>query len=239
MGICRGRVVIVTGAGRGLGREYALALAAEGASVVVNDLGSALDGGGRDKSAADGVVEEIRAAGGNAIANHDDVAEWDSAGRIVRAALEEFGALHAVVNNAGILNIAPFERDTLENWDRTIRVHLRGNFCVTKHALAHWNSERETGQPVDARIINISSGAGLQGAVGQAPYAAAKAGVAALTLTLAEELRDRGITVNAAVRPMRTIRQRPIAAHLSSINLCRAFRSGLRLLRSTPKRRCA
>jgi NAD(P)-dependent dehydrogenase (short-subunit alcohol dehydrogenase family) len=164
MGICRGRVVIVTGAGRGLGREYALALAAEGASVVVNDLGSALDGGGRDKSAADGVVEEIRAAGGNAIANHDDVAEWDSAGRIVRAALEEFGALHAVVNNAGILNIAPFERDTLENWDRTIRVHLRGNFCVTKHALAHWNSERETGQPVDARIINISSGAGLQGA---------------------------------------------------------------------------
>jgi NAD(P)-dependent dehydrogenase (short-subunit alcohol dehydrogenase family) len=204
VGICEGRAVVITGAGRGLGREYALAFAAAGASVVVNDLGSALDGGGRDRSAADGVVAEITAAGGTAIANHEDVADWEGAGRIVRAALDEFGRLDAVVNNAGILNIIPFDEDTLENWDRTTRVHLRGNFCITKHAVAHWRAEREAGRPVDARIINISSGAGLQGAVGQAPYAAAKAGVAALTLTLAEEFKDRGITVNAIAPVART-----------------------------------
>jgi NAD(P)-dependent dehydrogenase (short-subunit alcohol dehydrogenase family) len=204
MGICDGRVVIVTGAGRGLGREYALAYAAEGASVLVNDLGGAMQGGGRDTSAADGVVEEIRAAGGKAEANHDDVSDWDSAGRIVRAAIDAFGGLDAVVNNAGIINIIPFDEDTLDNWDRTLRVHLRGNFCVTRHAVDYWRGEREAGRGGEGRIVNITSGAGLQGAVGQGPYAAAKAGVAALTQTLAEEFRDRGITVNAIAPTART-----------------------------------
>lgn len=204
MGICDGRVVIVTGAGRGLGREYALAFAAEGALVVVNDVGGELRGGGRDSTAADGVVDEVRSAGGNAVANHDDVADWIGANRIVRTALEEFGSLDCVVNNAGILNIVPFERDTLENWDKTIGVHLRGNFCVTKHAVAHWLAERAAGGAPIARIINISSGAGLQGAVGQGAYAAAKAGIAALTLSLAEEFNDLGITVNAVAPIART-----------------------------------
>jgi NAD(P)-dependent dehydrogenase (short-subunit alcohol dehydrogenase family) len=204
MGICDGRVVIVTGAGRGLGREYALAFAAEGANVVVNDVGSGLRGGGSDRTAASGVADEIRATGANAVANYDDVADWDGARRIIRTALEEFGALHAVVNNAGILNVIPFEDDTLENWDRTLRVHLLGNFCVTKHAVTHWHAERQAGRSPDARIINISSGAGLQGAVGQGAYAAAKAGVAALTLSLAEELKGQGITVNGVAPIART-----------------------------------
>jgi NAD(P)-dependent dehydrogenase (short-subunit alcohol dehydrogenase family) len=205
MGICDGRVVIVTGAGRGLGREYALAYAAEGAMVLVNDLGGGLrDGGGRDASAADSVVDEIRSLGGNAAANYDDVADWDAAGQIVKAALDAFGRLDVVVNNAGILNIVPFEEDSVENWDRTLRVHLRGNFCVTRHAMEHWSAEREAGRAGEGRIINITSGAGLQGAVGQGAYAAAKAGVAALTQTLAEVFKDRGITFNAIAPIART-----------------------------------
>jgi len=205
MGICDGRVVIVTGGGRGLGREYALAYAAEGACVLVNDLGGGLRGsGGQDRSAADAVVDEIRSSGGKAAANHDDVADWERAGRIVKAALDAFDRLDVVVNNAGILEIIPFEEDSLENWDRTLRVHLRGNFCVTKHAVGHWRAEREAGRAGQGRIINITSGAGLQGAVGQGAYAAAKAGVAALTQTLAEEFKDRGITVNAIAPIART-----------------------------------
>lgn len=204
MGICEGRTVIVTGAGRGLGREYALAFAAEGASVVVNDLGGRLSGGGQDRSAADSVVAEIQTAGGKALANYEDVADWDGAGRLVDAAIEAFGGLHAVVNNAGILRIVPFLEDTPENWDRTIRVHLRGHFCVSRRAADHWQAEHRAGRPVAARIINISSGAGLQGAAGQAPYAAAKGGIASLTLTLAAELADLGITVNAIAPTART-----------------------------------
>jgi NAD(P)-dependent dehydrogenase (short-subunit alcohol dehydrogenase family) len=204
MGICDGRVVIVTGAGRGLGRDYALAFAAEGASVLVNDVGAELRGGGQDSTAANGVVDEIRSAGGNAVACHDDVGDWEGAHRIIKSAVDEFGDLHVVVNNAGILNVVPFAKDTLENWDLTVRVHLRGNFCVTKHAVAHWQAKRAAGRTPDARIINISSGAGLQGAVGQGAYAAAKAGVAALTLTLAEELKDEGITANAVAPIART-----------------------------------
>ena len=136
MGICDGRVVIITGAARGLGREYALGFAAEGAHVVVNDLG-----GATDREAAAALVAEIKAAGGNAITNHDDIAEWDGAGRLIRAALDAFGALHVVVNNAGILRLFPFEEEPLENWDRTIRVHLRGHFCVARRALDYWRAE--------------------------------------------------------------------------------------------------
>lgn len=204
MGICQDRVVIVTGAGRGLGREYALAFAAEGAKVVVNDLGATLAGSGRDTSVAQAVVDEIRAAGGSAIANGDDVADWDGAGRLVQTAIESFGALHAVVNNAGILQIVPFTKETPDNWDRTMRVHLRGHFCVTRHAVDYWCRKHREGQPVAARIINVSSGAGLHGAAGQTAYAAAKAGIAALTITQAAELGQFGITANAVAPTART-----------------------------------
>lgn len=204
MGICQDRVIIVTGAGRGLGREYALALAAEGARVVVNDLGVTLSGSGRDTSVAEAVATEIRAAGGSALANGDDVADWDGAARLVQAAIDGFGALHGVVNNAGILQMAPFAEETAENWDRTMRVHLRGHFCVARHAVDHWCREHRAGRPVAARIVNISSGAGLHGAAGQAPYAAAKAGIAALTITQAAELAEFGITANAVAPTART-----------------------------------
>jgi NAD(P)-dependent dehydrogenase (short-subunit alcohol dehydrogenase family) len=199
MGICDGRVVIITGAARGLGREYALGFAAEGAYVVVNDLGGETD---REASAA--VAREIKAAGGKAITNHDDIADWDGAGRLIRAALEAFGTLHTVVNNAGILRIFPFEEEPLENWDRTIRVHLRGHFCVARRAVEYWHAEHAAGRGVAARIINVSSGAGLQGAAGQASYSTAKGGIASLTLTEAAELGRYGITANAIAPTART-----------------------------------
>jgi NAD(P)-dependent dehydrogenase (short-subunit alcohol dehydrogenase family) len=199
MGICDGRVVIITGAARGLGREYALGFAAEGAHVVVNDLG-----GATDREAAAALAREIKAAGGKAITNHDDIADWDGAGRLIRTALDAFGALHVVVNNAGILRLFPFEEEPLENWDRTIRVHLRGHFCVARRALEYWHAEHVAGRPVAARIINVSSGAGLQGAAGQASYSTAKGGIASLTLTQAAELGRYGVTANAVAPTART-----------------------------------
>ena len=199
MGVCDGRVVIITGAARGLGREYALAFAAEGASVVVNDLG-----GVADRQAAAAVAEQIKSAGGKAITNHDDIADWDGAGRSIRAALDAFGALHVVVNNAGILRLFPFEEEPLENWDRTIHVHLRGHFCMARRALDYWRAEHAAGRTVAARIINVSSGAGLQGAAGQASYSTAKGGIASLTLTQAAELGRYGITANAVAPTART-----------------------------------
>jgi NAD(P)-dependent dehydrogenase (short-subunit alcohol dehydrogenase family) len=204
MGICDGRVVVVTGAGRGLGRAYAMAFAEAGASVVVNDLGGGMFGGGQSQSAADSVVDEIRAAGGKAVANYDDVADWDGAGRIVQTALESFGDLHAVVNNAGIIRLVPFEEETVDNWDVTMRVHLRGNFCVARRAVDHWRAQHAAGKRVSARIINISSGAGLQGGEHEAAYASAKAGIAALTLVQAHELGRYGITANAIAPTART-----------------------------------
>jgi NAD(P)-dependent dehydrogenase (short-subunit alcohol dehydrogenase family) len=204
MGICDGRVVIVTGGGRGLGREYALAFAAQGARVVVNDLGATLAGSGRDNSVAQAVADEIIAAGGAAIANGDDVADWDGAGRLVAAAIETFGAVHTVVNNAGILQMVPFIEESPDNWDRTMRVHLRGHFCVARRAVDYWLKEHSSGRTIAARIINISSGAGLHGAALQAPYAAAKAGIAALTITQAAELGQYGITANAVAPTART-----------------------------------
>jgi NAD(P)-dependent dehydrogenase (short-subunit alcohol dehydrogenase family) len=199
MGICNGRVVIVTGAARGLGREYALGFAAEGAQVVINDLG-----GPMDREASEAVAQEIRSSGGKAIINHDDITDWNGAGRLIRAALDAFGALHVIVNNAGILRIFPFEEESLENWDQTIRVHLRSHFCVARRAVDYWCAEHAAGRPVAARIINISSGAGLQGAAGQASYSTAKGGIASLTLTEAAELGRYGITANAVAPIART-----------------------------------
>jgi len=203
-GICAGRVVIVTGAGRGLGRSYALAFAREGARVVVNDLGTSLAGEGRDLSTAQAVVDEIRAAGGEAVANGEDVSEWDSAARIVGAALEHFGGLDVVVNNAGFVRDRMFVSATLAEWDATMKVHLRGHFCVARHAVDYWRASAKQGKPVDARIINTSSGAGLNGSIAQAAYSAAKGGIASLTLVQAAELGRYGITANALAPAART-----------------------------------
>lgn len=204
MGICEGRTVIITGAARGLGRSYALAFAAEGANVVVNDIGTSLAGEGRDTSAADEVVAEIKAAGGNAIANYEDITDWDAAKRIVDAAVAAFGDLHVVVNNAGIVRDRMFVSATPEEWDATMHVHLRGHFCVSRHAVDYWRAQQKAGNPVDGRIINTTSGAGLQGSIAQAAYSTAKGGIAALTLVQAAELGRYGITANALAPAART-----------------------------------
>lgn len=204
MGICDNRTVIITGAARGLGRAYALAFAAEGANVVVNDIGTSLGGEGRDTSAADGVVAEIIAGGGKAIANYEDITDWDAAKRIVDAAIAAFGDLHVVVNNAGIVRDRMFVSATLDEWDATMHVHLRGHFCVSRHAVDYWRAKQKAGGQPDARIINTSSGAGLQGSVAQAAYSTAKGGIAALTLVQAAELGRYGITANALAPSART-----------------------------------
>jgi len=203
-GLCAGRIVIVTGAGRGLGRAYALAFAREGAKVVVNDLGTSLAGVGRDDATAQAVVAEIRAAGGEAVANGDDVSDWDSAGRIIGTALEHFGGLDVIVNNAGFVRDRMFVSATVEEWDATLKVHLRGHFCVARHAVDYWRGCAKQGKPVDARIINTSSGAGLNGSIAQSAYAAAKGGIASLTLVQAAELGRYGITANALAPAART-----------------------------------
>jgi len=204
MGICNNRTVIITGAARGLGRAYALAFAAEGANVVVNDIGTSLNGEGRDTSAADGVVAEIVAAGGKAIANYEDITDWDAAKRIVDAAVAAFGDLHVVVNNAGIVRDRMFVSATLEEWDATMHVHLRGHFCLSRHAVDYWRAKQKAGTNPDARIINTSSGAGLQGSIAQAAYSTAKGGIASLTLVQAAELGRYGITANALAPSART-----------------------------------
>lgn len=204
MGICDNRAVIITGAARGLGRAYALAFAAEGANVVVNDIGTSLGGEGRDTSAADEVVAEIKAAGGRAIANYEDIADWEAARRIVEAAVAAFGDLHVVVNNAGIVRDRMFVSATPEEWDATMHVHLRGHFCVSRHAVDYWRAKQKGGVNPDARIINTSSGAGLQGSIAQAAYSTAKGGIAALTLVQAAELGRYGITANALAPSART-----------------------------------
>lgn len=203
-GVCQDRVVIVTGAGRGLGRAYALGLAREGAKVVVNDLGVGTHGDATAETPAQQVVEEIRAFGGAAVANHDDVADYEAAGRIVRTALDRFGELHAVVNNAGFVRDRMFVSCTPEEWDAVLRVHLRGHFGVSRHAADYWRARQKAGHAVDARIVNTSSGAGLLGSVGQSAYSAAKAGIAALTLVQAAELKRYGVTANALAPNART-----------------------------------
>jgi len=204
MGICEGRVAIVTGAGRGLGRAYALELAAEGAAVVVNDLGVTGAGEATAEDPAAEVAAAIRAAGGRAVASHDDVADWEGGGRIVQAALAAFGRLDAVVNNAGFVRDRMFVSATPEEWDAVMRVHLRGHFCVSRHAVDHWRAQAKAGAAVDARLLNTTSGAGLQGSLGQSAYSAAKAGIAALTLVQAAELARYGITANALAPQART-----------------------------------
>jgi NAD(P)-dependent dehydrogenase (short-subunit alcohol dehydrogenase family) len=203
-GICEGRVAIVTGAGRGIGREHALALAREGARVVVNDLGSALDGRGQTGDPAAEVVEMIRGFGGEAISNGDDVADWEGSRRIIGSAIEKWGRLDVLVNNAGFVRDRMFISTSEEEWDAVIRVHLRGHFCTARHAAAWWRDQSKAGKPSDARIINTTSGAGLQGSVGQATYSTAKAGIAALTLVQAAELGRYGVTSNAIAPAART-----------------------------------
>lgn len=204
-GLCKDRVVIVTGAGNGLGRAYALELAAQGAKVVVNDLGVGTHGeSGLTQGAADKVVEEIRAAGGQAVANTDDVADWEAGARIVQTAIDAFGDLHAVVNNAGFVRDRMFVSCTPEEWDAVLRVHLRGHFCTSRHAVDYWRAQQKAGGTIDARIINTTSGAGLQGSVGQSAYSAAKGGIASLTLVQAAELARYGVTANALAPNART-----------------------------------
>jgi NAD(P)-dependent dehydrogenase (short-subunit alcohol dehydrogenase family) len=202
--ICEGRVVIVTGAGRGIGRGHALEFARQGAKVVVNDLGGEADGQGHSDGPAGEVVESIRAMGGEAIANGEDVADWEGSGRMVKAALDAWGRLDVVVNNAGFLRDRMFASGSVEEWDAVIRVHLRGHFCTSRHAAGYWREQSKAGNPVDARIVNTSSGAGLQGSVGQATYSAAKAGIAALTLVQAAEMGRYGVTVNGIAPAART-----------------------------------
>jgi NAD(P)-dependent dehydrogenase (short-subunit alcohol dehydrogenase family) len=204
MGICDGRVVVVTGAGRGIGREHALAFGRAGAKVVVNDIGVELDGSGGGTGPAGEVVDEIRKAGGEAIANGADVTSWEETGALVAQALEAFGRLDVVVNNAGVVRDRMFVSCSEDEWDAVVRVHLKGHFCLARHAAEHWRNESKAGRSVDARIINTSSGAGLQGSIGQSSYSAAKAGIAALTLSQAAELGRYGITANAIAPSART-----------------------------------
>jgi NAD(P)-dependent dehydrogenase (short-subunit alcohol dehydrogenase family) len=203
-GICEGRVVVVTGAGRGIGAEHALEFARQGARVVVNDIGSALDGSGREATPAQQIVDRIVAAGGEAVASYDDVTEWDAAARLVRTTVDTFGRLDTLVNNAGAVRDRMFVNMSAEEWDIAIRINLRGHFCPARHAAAYWRDRAKAGEPVDARIVNTTSGAGLMGSVGQANYGAAKAGIAALTLVQAAELARYGITANAIAPSART-----------------------------------
>lgn len=204
MGLCDGRVVIVTGAGRGIGREHALAFAREGAHVLVNDFGRALDGSGADEGPAFDVVREIEAMGGAGIANTADVADWAEAEAMVRQAVDTFGRLDVLVNNAGFVRDRMVVSSTEEEFDAVVRVHLKGHFALMKHAGTYWREQSKAGNQPDARIINTSSGAGLMGSVGQGTYSAAKAGITALTLVAAAEMGRYGVTVNAIAPAART-----------------------------------
>lgn len=207
MGVVDGRVVIVTGAGRGIGRAHALAFAAEGARVVVNDIGVGLDGSAGE-SPAQQVVDEIIAAGGEAVVNGDDVADWTGAQNLIDTAVDTFGGLDVLVNNAGFIRDRMLANTSESEWDAVIRVHLKGHFATLRHAAGYWRRQIKAGtvgpDDLNARIINTSSGAGLQGSVGQGNYSAAKAGIAALTLVAAAELGRYGITVNAIAPAART-----------------------------------
>ena len=195
--LCEGKIAIVTGAGRGIGREHALSLARHGAKVVVNDLGGERDGTGTDVSPAQQVVDEIIAGGGEAIANGDNVADWDGAKRMVDMAIDTFGGLDAVVNNAGILRDRMLANMTEQEWDAVINVHLKGTFAPARHAAVYWREQSKAGHAVAGRIVNTSSVSGIYGNVGQSNYGAAKACIAAFTQITSMELVRYGVTVNA------------------------------------------
>lgn len=203
-GICEGRIAIVTGAGRGLGREHALELARQGAKVVVNDLGTSGSGEGTSATPAEEVVREIEQLGGEAVTDGSDVADFAQAQQLVRRAVETFGTLDVLVNNAGFLRDRMLVNTSEEEWDAVVRVHLKGHFAPLRHAAAYWRDEAKAGRPRQARVINTSSGAGLQGSIGQGTYSAAKAGIAGLTLVAAAELGRYGVTVNALAPAART-----------------------------------
>jgi len=204
MGALDGRIAIITGAGRGIGREHALLFASEGAKVVVNDLGGALDGSGDDRSPAQQVVDEIKAAGGEAVANADDITDWAGGKRLIDTAVETFGDLHVLVNNAGILRDRVLVNMTESDWDSVIHVHLKGHFVPTRHAAAYWREQTKAGVEVKASVINTSSTSGLLGNPGQSNYGAAKAGIAAFTTIAADELVRYGVRVNAIAPAART-----------------------------------
>ncbi len=204
MGALDGRVAIVTGAGRGIGREHALLFAAEGAKVVVNDLGAAVDGSGDDRTPAEQVVAEIHAGGGEAIANDDNVADWEGGKRLVDAAVEAFGDLHVLVNNAGILRDRVLVNMSEADWDDVIHVHLKGHFVPSRHAAAYWREKTKAGAEVKAAIVNTSSTSGLLGNPGQSNYGAAKSGIASFSVIIAQELIRYGVRVNAIAPAART-----------------------------------
>ena len=196
--LCEGRVALVTGAGRGIGRQYALMLAAHGAKVVVNDLGGNIDGSGQDRSPAQQVVSEIRSAGGKAVADHNDVSSWSGSKAMIDAAVNEFGQLDVLVNNAGILRDRMLVNMQEAEWDAVINVHLKGTFAPTHHAAAYWRDRnKQTGAPLNARVINTSSVSGIYGNIGQCNYGAAKAGIAMFSIIASRELARYGVTVNA------------------------------------------
>jgi NAD(P)-dependent dehydrogenase (short-subunit alcohol dehydrogenase family) len=195
--LCDGRIAIITGAGRGIGRDEALELARQGARVVVNDVGVSREGTGEDATPAQSVVDEIKAMGGEAVANYDDVSDFDGAKRLVQTAIESFGGLDVLVNNAGILRDRMLVNMTIEEWDAVIKVHLRGTFATSHHAAVYWRERSKAGDEVDARVINTSSSSGIYGNVGQSNYGAAKAGIASFTVITAMELERYGVTVNA------------------------------------------
>ncbi|WP_431046628.1 SDR family oxidoreductase [Streptomyces sp. P1-3] len=203
-GLCQGRVVAVTGAGRGLGRAHALAFAAEGARVVVNDLGTGPDGAGHSADPAQRVADEIRARGGEAVAHGADITTPDGAVSLVGAALGAFGRLDTLVNNAGFLRDRMLVNLGEDDWDAVVRVHLRGHFLPLRHAARHWRAEAKAGRTPAARVVNTSSGAGLLGSVGQSAYSAAKAGILGLTVVAAAELAPYGVQVNAVAPAART-----------------------------------
>jgi NAD(P)-dependent dehydrogenase (short-subunit alcohol dehydrogenase family) len=196
-GLCAGRVVVITGAGNGIGRAHALAFAAQGAMVVVNDLGGSRDGTGSSAGPAQTVADEITAAGGEAVANTDDISSWAGAERLIRQAVDTFGGLDVVVNNAGILRDRMIVSMTEQDWDAVIAVHLKGTFAVLHHAAAYWRQRSKDGHANDARVINTTSSSGLFCNPGQGNYGAAKAGIASLTIIAAKELERYGVTVNA------------------------------------------
>jgi NAD(P)-dependent dehydrogenase (short-subunit alcohol dehydrogenase family) len=202
--LCDGRVCIVTGAGRGLGRTYALELARLGARIVVNDLGVGPDGSGGNEGPAREVVDMIRTAGGEAVVSFEDVADWAGAGRLIKTAIDTWGRLDVLVNNAGFVRDRMLVSTSEEEWDAVLRVHLKGHFAPTRQAVSYFRDRSKAGDAVDARIINTTSGAGLLGSVGQGAYSAAKAGIAALTLVEAAELGRYGVTANAIAPAART-----------------------------------